>query len=109
MSLVFTKGSPSCGKNPVRLYHAEKKVPFGKSKRLFALYIEKVHQLIQKIDIDRLYDKELREKFCSQVHPFHNFQTMEIRPRFLVKFHEKNKFYILQNGENFLKKIGRIC
>tara|TARA_Y100001954_G_scaffold239194_1_gene311863 strand:+ start:4572 stop:5510 length:939 start_codon:yes stop_codon:yes gene_type:complete len=109
MGLVFTKGSPSCGKDPVRLYHAEKKVPLGKSKGLFAQHIEQVYPLIPKIDSGRLYDKDLRENFCSQVHCFHEFQTMEKRPRSLVKFHEEHKFYILQYGDKFLKKLGRIC
>ncbi len=107
--LVLTKGSPSCGNDPVKLYHPEKKVPFGKSKGLFALHIEKAYPLIPKIDSGRLYDKELRENFCSQVHCFHKFQTMELKPRSLVKFHEEHKFYLLQYGDKFLKKLGRIC
>ena len=107
--LVFTKGSPSCGNDPVRVYHAEKKVPFSKSKGLFALHVERVYPLIPKIDSGRLYDKELRETFCSQVHSFHYFQNMEMKPHSLVKFHEEHKFYLLQYGDKFLKKLGRIC
>ena len=107
--IVLTKGSPSCGNDPVKLYHPEKKVPFGKSRGLFALHVENAYPLIPRIDSGRLYDKELRENFCSQVQCFHSFQAMELKPRYLVKLHEEHKFYFLQYGDQFLKKLGRIC
>ena len=105
--LIFTKGSPSCGHDPVKYQNEAGEL--GLTKGLWADHLEKCYPSIPKIDSGRLTNDHLKETFLSQVLSYFNFNLLEKSPKFLIKFHEQHKFYILQYGSSDLKALGQSC
>lgn len=107
--IILTKGSPSCGYDPIRVYNEKTGIPTTKSMGLWAIHLEEKFPLIPKIDSGRLYDDHLRDTFRTQVIVFDEYKYLKKEPRHLVKFHETYKYYIFQYGAVHLKKLGSIC
>lgn len=106
---IFTKNSPSCGFDPVKVYGPGEEKSVGKSMGLWADYVSTEFPLVPKIDSGRLSDDDLRNKFRTQVLIFDDFRKLVKKSKDLIQFHENHKLYILLYGNLHLSKLTEIC
>jgi uncharacterized protein YbbK (DUF523 family) len=104
---IFTKGSPSCGYDPVKLFD-EKGSPLSKTRGLWAQFIEEKFPLVPKIDSARLDEYEIRKNFQTQVMIYFEWNKLEKSSKSLMDFHEEKKKYLLQYGESYLEGLEKI-
>ena len=106
---ILMKGSPSCGMERVKVYHANGNPNVAGS----GLYAERLMQLHPALPVEeegRLKDPVLRENFITRVFVFHDWQT-QVLPAVslheIIQFHSRHKYQLMAHHYQGYKNLGR--
>ena len=108
---IFKKGSPSCGMERVKVYHAESGHPVESSAGMYARTIMQALPELPVEEEGRLMDARLRENFVERVfiyHRWHCYCANGMTPAALVDFHTRHKFSVLAHDEPVYRELGRL-
>jgi uncharacterized protein YbgA (DUF1722 family)/uncharacterized protein YbbK (DUF523 family) len=108
---IFKKGSPSCGMERVKVYHAESGHPVETSAGMYARTIMQALPELPVEEEGRLMDARLRENFVERVfiyHRWHCYCAGGLTPAALVDFHTRHKFSVLAHDEPVYRELGRL-
>jgi len=108
---LFKTGSPSCGMERVKVYHAQSGHPLGSSSGMFAATIMRALPELPVEEEGRLMDPRLRENFIERVfiyHRWHGYLAGGMTPAALVDFHTRHKFSVLAHDEPSYRELGRL-
>ncbi|MCG8671542.1 MAG: DUF523 and DUF1722 domain-containing protein [Pseudomonadales bacterium] len=107
---IFTQNSPSCGLNPVKVYHKNGN-PLGKDQGAFAKAIVKHAPYLPTEEAGRLNDPLLRETFVTAVYTYHDWLENVAntdKKRALVEFHARNKYRLMSHSIQGYKNLGNL-
>ena len=107
---IFKRGSPSCGMERVKVYHAPGRSP-RMGRGLFARAVMEAYPLLPCEEEGRLNDAPLRESFVERVFAFDRWRrTMAdgFTPGRLVDFHTRHKLLLLSHSEVHYRAAGRL-
>jgi uncharacterized protein YbgA (DUF1722 family)/uncharacterized protein YbbK (DUF523 family) len=108
---LFKKGSPSCGMERVKVYHAQSGHPVESSAGMFAATLMRRLPELPMEEEGRLMDPRLRENFVERVfvyHRWHRYCARGMTPAALVDFHTRHKFSVLAHDEPAYRELGRL-
>lgn len=108
---IFKKGSPSCGMERVKVYHAESGHPVESSAGMYARTLMQALPELPVEEEGRLMDARLRENFVERIfiyHRWHCYCANGMTPAALVDFHTRHKFSILAHDEPVYRELGRL-
>jgi uncharacterized protein YbgA (DUF1722 family)/uncharacterized protein YbbK (DUF523 family) len=108
---LFKKGSPSCGMERVKVYHAQSGHPLESSAGMFAATLMRALPELPVEEEGRLMDPRLRENFVERVfiyHRWHCYCASGMTPAALVEFHTRHKFSVLAHDEPAYRELGRL-
>jgi len=108
---IFKKGSPSCGMERVKVYHAETGYPVESAAGMYAGTIMQALPELPVEEEGRLMDARLRENFVERVfiyHRWHCYCANGMTPAALVDFHTRHKFSVLAHDEPVYRELGRL-
>ena len=107
---IFKRGSPSCGTERVKVYHAPGRSP-RMGRGLFARAVIEAYPLLPFEEEGRLNDPSLRESFVERVFAFDRWRrTMDggFTAGRLVEFHTRHKLLLLSHCEVHYRAAGRL-
>jgi len=108
---LFKTGSPSCGMERVKVYHAQSGHPLESSPGMFAATIMRALPELPVEEEGRLMDPRLRENFIERVFIYHRWHCCcanGMTPAALVDFHTRHKFSVLAHDEPSYRELGRL-
>lgn len=108
---LFKKGSPSCGMERVKVYHAESGHPVDSASGIYARAIMQALPELPVEEEGRLMDARLRENFVERVFIYHRWHCYSARgmiPAALVDFHTRHKFSVMAHDEPAYRELGRL-
>lgn len=108
---LFKKGSPSCGMERVKVYHAHSGHPVESSAGMYAATLMRRLPELPVEEEGRLMDPRLRENFIERVfvyHRWHRYCARGMTPAALVDFHTRHKFSVLAHDEPAYRELGRL-
>lgn len=108
---LFKKGSPSCGMERVKVYHAQSGHPLESSSGVFAATIMRALPELPVEEEGRLMDPRLRENFIERVFVYHRWRcylASGLTPAALVDFYARHKFSVLAHDEPAYRELGRL-
>ena len=107
---IFKRGSPSCGMERVKVYHAPGRSP-RMGRGLFARAVMEAWPLLPCEEEGRLNDPSLRESFVERVFAHDRWRRMMAEgftPARLVAFHARHKLLLLSHSEVHYRAAGRL-
>jgi uncharacterized protein YbgA (DUF1722 family)/uncharacterized protein YbbK (DUF523 family) len=108
---IFKKGSPSCGMERVKVYHAESGHPVETASGMYAGTLMQALPELPVEEEGRLMDARLRENFVERVfiyHRWHCYCVNGMTPAALVDFHTRHKFSVQAHDEPVYRELGRL-
>ena len=106
---ILKRGSPSCGMERVKLYHANR-MPGGHTSGVYARVFMQAQPLLPMEEEGRLSDPILRENFIQRVFVYHRWQALETQgmtPARLVGFHTRHKLMVMAHSQAAYQRLGR--
>ncbi|MFW1677170.1 YbgA family protein [Pontibacter sp. JAM-7] len=106
---ILMKGSPSCGMERVKVYHANGNPNVAGS----GLYAERLMQLHPALPVEeegRLQDAVLRENFITRVFVYHDWKTdvvPELSLHKMLQFHSRHKYQLMAHHYQGYRVLGR--
>ncbi len=109
---VLKRGSPSCGMERVRVYHATKKAPVRRNGRgLFAHALIEAMPNLPVEEEGRLCDERLRENFIERVFAYRRLRDL-FGGRWTVadaiRFHTVHKLQVTAHDPPGYRELGRL-
>ena len=107
---IFMHKSPSCGYQPVKLYH-KNGMPLDKTQGIYAAEIERLLPLMPKEDAGRINDPQIRENFLSRVMAYSDWQKnvkANLTKKSLTDFHVRYKYKLMSHHIHSYQELGRI-
>jgi uncharacterized protein YbgA (DUF1722 family)/uncharacterized protein YbbK (DUF523 family) len=106
---IVIKGSPSCGMERVKVYHANG-MPNGAGRGLFIEALMRANPWLPVEEVGRLNDPVLRENFLTRVFALNRWkQEVEADPGYhaLVQFHSYSKYLLMAHSYEGYRILGR--
>ena len=104
---ILKKGSPSCGRERVRLYKGDIPDRIG-----VGLYAERLMQNFPNLPVEeegRLEDPVLRENFIQRVYIYSRWQNLmeqAISMKNLTLFHAQHKYIYMSHDQSMARQLG---
>jgi uncharacterized protein YbgA (DUF1722 family)/uncharacterized protein YbbK (DUF523 family) len=106
---IVIKGSPSCGMERVKVYHANG-MPNGAGRGIYTDALMRANPLLPVEEEGRLHDPVLRENFITRVFALHRWkQQVEAQPSYhaLLQFHSHSKYLLMAHSYEGYRTLGR--
>jgi len=106
---ILIKGSPSCGMERVKIYHANG-IPNAAGRGIFAAALMAANPLLPVEEEGRLHDPVLRENFITRVFALHRWKhEVEAQPSYhaLIRYHSHSKYLLMAHSYRGYRELGR--
>ena len=107
---VLKKGSPSCGRERVKVYHGPG-APLKEGRGLFAAVLCARLPDLPVEEEDRLDDPQVRESFVTRVFVHHRWREGEKAGwsrASLMRFHERHQLQLMARNQSGTRRLGRL-